>query len=270
MQDTAKTKYGLIVAGAFALSACGGNTSVPTVNVAPVTQRLGTGTVVLDYDAATKIFAVTVNGVVQSDIIFFDTSANHGTMLGMVNSSGTKYAAVSQTDNSLVYIAATNSAAAPFGFTVFARLTETALPTAGSATFTGDYAGIFRQSFVTPVNDVTSRVRGDVSLDANFDTATISGSITNRQLYDLNGVLNVGSPVSDISMTVGSINATGGFSGNMTGGGITNGLWLPAYGNYQGLISGPTAGEIVGGVFVSHSTNGAIAYQETGGFLATK
>ena len=250
------------------LTACG-STTTPPVNVAPLTQSLGPDVVLLAYDAVTMTYAVTVNGVDQSGLSLLNTTASHGPMVGLIDATGTKHAAVAQTDHSLIYVAATNSATTPFAAIAYGRLTDTALPTSGSASFAGTYAGMFRRADVSPANTVLYRIRGNAALDANFGANTVSGSIINRKFYDLSGVWDTSFTLSDVALASGSIDATGGFSGLTSGGQITGGAWLETTGAYQGVFAGPTAGEAVGGVLIDHAQLNANPFIEIGGFFVT-
>ena len=194
MKSVSTFKSSLAAAFAMSLAACGSTTS-STVTHAPYYYALADGkTAALTYDEVTKAYTVTVGVVDQSDISIPDTAANHGLMRGLVDATGTKYATVAQTENSLAYVAATNGAATNFSVVAYGRLTSMELPTAGSATFTGDYAGLFRVDNAIPIDNISGRIRGNISMDADFGAKTISGSITNRGLYDLSGVLDASSP----------------------------------------------------------------------------
>lgn len=107
------------------------------------------------------------------------------------------------------------------------------LPT-GSATAMGQYFGAIQS---TPLDGA---IRGDVRIDVNFDTAAISGEVTNRTLR-LNGlpfdfILNY-----DIALLPTDLTNAGQFAGQTAAiGDVATG------GEYQGLVGGTGGSEIVG------------------------
>ena len=76
--------------------------------------------------------------------------------------------------------------------------------------------------------------------------------------------------MSDVALLEVSIAGAARFVGSTVAGHITNGNWQPTTGFYNGTISGPTAGEVVGSVNINHSTNSSVSYKEIGVYLATQ
>ena len=123
-----------------------------------------------------------------------------------------------------------------------------AMPTTGSASFTGGAVGRLAQpASLNPTN--AANYYGTINLTANFASGAISGAVTGIQLYAPgNNTTPLAGTSNDVMLT-GTI-AGSGFSGTATAG-LTVGTAFDltgASGNLRGGFYGPNAAE-AGGVF---------------------
>lgn len=127
-------------------------------------------------------------------------------------------------------------------YSAVSRLSDTTMPTTGTAGYTGDYAAFFNG---IRGDKESSFITGRVSLDADFQNGVIRGMVTDR-------VDNAGDSFANV--TLGDATIVGGaFSGPVTGGEIlTEGKTVTNIRTYDGLFVGPNGEEIVGGVLVRH------------------
>jgi len=141
------------------------------------------------------------------------------------------------------------------------RFGETILPTTGSATYTGGYAGVLGDAD----NDLANRgqVNGTAMMTADFASGAVSGRISDR----INGN---GRVFDDLLLFPTTIDPLTGRFGSRTEGGVLTGLeYDTANGEYSGLIVGANGTEVVGGVIVIHSDSISASIVETGGFVLT-
>jgi hypothetical protein len=145
----------------------------------------------------------------------------------------------------------------------FARLTETELPVDGRATYGGDY-----QAFVSDGILAGARINGDAALNADFESGTISGILTNRKNTN-----TPGSTWADVNLAPTTI-AEGAFGGVATGGAALDGWTFRSTtspGSYAGLFTGAEGQELVGGVVIPHVTIGSgTNLTEYGAFVAER
>jgi hypothetical protein len=143
-----------------------------------------------------------------------------------------------------------------------ARLSETTLPTAGGATYFGTYAGVLGDA--DNLYENAGLIRGNVTLNADFDAAVISGRIADR-------INSSGRNFDALELPGSTIEAADGSFGGETRGGLASDLaYTGAAGRFSGLIVGADGGEVVGGVTVEHSKAGAPTILELGGFVASE
>ena len=125
-----------------------------------------------------------------------------------------------------------------------ARLSDTQLPSDGSATFVGDYAAFLARDL-----NFNFILKGDAVFTADFGRNTISGEITNRA--DSSEPL---ATYADIVLAPAAI-VNGGFAGTARGGEGTGVLATTVEpGGYSGLFTGADGQEIVGGLVIAHDT----------------
>ena len=119
---------------------------------------------------------------------------------------------------------------------------------------------------------VGAGVTGDVLLSANFDTMLISGSIINRDVFDIAGVLVGGETVADVTLQSAAISGAGLFNGTATGGTFNeaSGDFATGAGTFEGVIGGKKASDVAGHVLLIHDgTPGAVTtVVENGIFIA--
>ena len=139
------------------------------------------------------------------------------------------------------------------------RLETPNLPTSGTASFSGDYSGVF---FGNEDEDSVwyQNITGDVTLDANFSDSTVSGSITNR----INGYGGV--EQDDVALSVSSI-SNGAFSGTASGGGGGNQNNVASDGTYEGMFTGADATEVIGSINIPMTSDSHVGF-EMGIFIA--
>lgn len=123
--------------------------------------------------------------------------------------------------------------------TFLSRHGTTNLPASGTASFAGDYAGVF---FGDEKEDSVwyGNIIGDVTLDANFSDSTVSGFIVNR-VSDAHGALD------NVALSASSI-SNGAFSGTASGGGGGADPLVASDGTYEGMFTGADASEVIGSI----------------------
>lgn len=153
----------------------------------------------------------------------------------------------------------------------YRRIGETDLPTAGSATLTGDY-------FATLIDPSSGGsflglgFQGDLSLIADFEAETVAGTVTNRELINILEFIALGeSSLADMTFAeTDLVTANGSFAGTVTGGSLTAGgntSTVSATSRYEGLIAGSDATEAVGATRVLHTIEDT-QFIEVGSFAA--
>lgn len=185
-----------------------------------------------------------------SQASFFPALVNSSAIISQESESG----------NTLVSLVALGSSTPPNdgeGARV-TRLEGANLPQAGTASFEGGYAGVYNTSFI-------SIIYGDATLTADFENATIDGVISNRREITATG--GPWTPYLDIVLAPSDIDATGAFSGAVSGGAVDGTGTTTAGGTYTGLIGGTTGNEVAGALEIS-TTFGTLNINETGVFLA--
>ena len=147
----------------------------------------------------------------------------------------------------------------------YARVSAGTMPTTGTGTFAGDYAGGMGASNVSAFI-----ITGDVALSADFGASTISGSITNR--VGMVNILAGSNNFADVNLGSTSIDAGGAFSGTATGGEfVPFGTVTSNTSTYEGLIGGATGTEAAGAVklLINYDAGGTIRNTtEVGVFIA--
>ncbi len=239
---------------AFTLASCGGG-GIP----GPTSRDIGIlpSGFVATYDGVTDEVVLSIDGVEVARLAN-DEPLGTGFTLFADPDSFTVYAQTISGDGAVFAVSSPIgilSASGLAGVHV-ARLGDTDLPNSGSATFNGNYAGLFVDSALEP----TASIAGDAQLIANFASASISGNITNRS--------GVGLTADDVILLPSAISSAGAFSGTTTGGDIV-GLAAAEDGQYVGLIVGDTGNEVVGGLSIVQIGFGTLLL-ETGVFVAAE
>lgn len=148
------------------------------------------------------------------------------------------------------------------------RTGETSLPSSGSATFTGPYAGTLVN--ITNQFHYKDHIVGTATVDVDLDNALVDVAITDRSQPS---VIDAGSDItfSDLIANDLSLQNDATFEGSATGGGLRSGAFLRATPSNQtitGLLGGPEGEEVAGAVSVDHNFSTA-TLREQGFFLAT-
>jgi len=268
--ETQQTQMGRIVKIPFiliavaGLSACGGSTTSvgppPTTPIAggvpgttggstvtgtahgvangnPVAMTIG-GTPITGLVRDTTYDKGVLKAFVQSEVdpITTSTFSNREAGHSGVSSTGAMSASVMNTDFT--------SAGGILRGANYARVSGGTMPTTGTGTFTGDYAGGMSAS-----NYSALIVTGDVTLNADFGASTISGSITNRHGWTNIDPVAANGPFADVNLGSTAIEADGSFSGTATGGEfVPYGTVTSNNSTFQGLIGGATGTEAAGAV----------------------
>jgi len=246
-----------------ALTACGGssNTSVSQLAIAATTVTAGNDVIVVAPNGSGGL-DITVGGGTTAYVA--DAAKNAGGFDGFDDATNSVIAHYGEsTSGSVSAAVATTTADATFSGATYERTAAGSVPVSGTAGYAGSYVGVLTDD----ASDVTANyVAGDVALTANFDSTTISGTITNRTGFS---TVTGGSTATfaDLTLNGGSISASGAFSGSASGGEILGVGGASASGTYNGLIAGAAADEAVGSVTLSHSQPGATA-TELGVFIA--
>jgi hypothetical protein len=161
-----------------------------------------------------------------------------------------------------------------FGGFVYQRDVDVALPTTGSATFTGDYAGLRVFDGTGGIQYTTADAIMEVDFEDFDANDAVEGTLINRQVYETDGSFVGTLPV--LIFATGSISDAGEIAGTATSEifDIANGEFVPfETGNYYAILSGDPADEIVGIIVVEGEdpNDGLddVTIQETGGFILT-
>lgn len=155
----------------------------------------------------------------------------------------------------------------------FAQRGAGSILTEGRATYNGSYAGyLARASTTTEPNLTQSAISGTVRITADFDQASLDGSITNRQRRNTStGALSFG--FADVNLTATSFTSNGAFGSGTIGGKLDTPDFVPEGGSeltgaYNGVFSGDASIGAIGTVRINHDyINDADAkddYVETG------
>ncbi len=162
----------------------------------------------------------------------------------------THFAFGRSTNNGLVGVTASNQHGSNnFAGATFAQGVTPNLPTAGTATYRGDYVGYRRTG-----NTVNNIVHGNVTMTADFANDRVSGVIDNRQLRSLRPYSNAGTTGS-MTLNSTSISGNGQFTGSVSGG--------QGNGSYAGAFAGSDGQEVFGGIDVQNG-----GQRETGAIFA--
>lgn len=182
-----------------------------------------------------------------------------------------------------------------FGGFVIKRNDGVKLPTTGQAGYSGRYGGL---------RDFNGRpglqyVEGNMTVAIDFedfnDGDAVTGEVTNRQLYDMNGnnitasfltalddkfdpddkvAPSTALPVLSFNVGPGVIDVNGEIRGNLGSrvvdyGGSTPNIVEYERGKYYAIVSGPNADELVGVIVVEAADplNQSGTVRETGGFI---
>jgi len=159
----------------------------------------------------------------------------------------------------IVYLAQDSGVEASFGGEVnnagkgvrgalFKRTATLVLPTTGTASYNGSYAGIVQ---TTATND-SFAVSGNVNIQADFATNRVNGTITNRR--------SGATPFAAVTLSPSTLDTSGKYAGSASN-------TIGATGTYAGIIAGGTANQTAG--VLELNTTGGVS-RETGAFIARR
>jgi len=242
--------------------------------VAIATETFGNNPIDVRYNSATDELIFSSGGVDVSTMVR-DASLDNRSFAGysVFVDSDTGFRATTASGGSSVSIG--NTAATDFNTIEYKRLQATELPLTGNATYTGEYVG-----FLTSLNnnEADAVFMGDVNLAVDFAAATVQGSITNRTTHSPADLTPHATEAStDVTLDQTTLTSSGAYTGTASGGTFSINSGATVYsmksGAYQGVVSGASAGETVGGVsieFEKDSGGGPTGFRETGVFIATE
>lgn len=251
----------LFVLGAcVGLVACGGSggsddPAAPTVTYDAASGFVGTFGSTITYDATTDAYTV-VRGAdtfVMAGNATFDIGTFDGGEDGVGNGMFTSTTDASSV--SLVFLDGVGTSVQ------LARTVPTVAPTSGTATLTGDYAGLITD---TTTNEVEWIISGDGSMTFDFGASTTEGFIANRQLRDpMTNAVVATVDVGQITLSQVTLSNDVGIYGGLASGGsidlssVGSSPTVTSSGSYSVFIAGDTADEAIGGVRMSHSPVGS-------------
>jgi hypothetical protein len=239
------------------------------------------------YDRGTAVGSLGPYSVYEAASQYTDTTTGsvinqftHRAIYGVSSSASTQFAIV-RTGAYLNY---------GFGGFVYQRNGSVTLPTTGQALYQGTVAGLRDFDDAGGLEYTT----GDIQIAIDFEdfNATtglrgdaVSGQITNRRIYDINGAditqtvltriedanditLNT-IPIATFVISPNAMDNNGQIIGNMTSSYTNSSGDATAYetGNYYALVSGDNAEEIVGIVVLESTIDPIGDVRETGGFI---
>jgi hypothetical protein len=140
------------------------------------------------------------------------------------------------------------------------RLGNTDMPTAGRGTFTGSYAG----TLGTGNAENRGTIVGNVTLDVDFGTRDLSGSIDKR-------INQNGREFAVLTLGRGELGDDGRFDALVAGGPSPSLGFTASVGSLMGLVVGEAADGLVGSAFVQHSGSPTfVDLYEAGAFVAER
>jgi len=170
-----------------------------------------------------------------------------------------------------------------FGGFIYQRNAGVNIPTSGQAHYAGAYAGLRDFNQIGGLQYVSGAMTMDIDFN-DFNTGSgVSGSVTNRRVFDLNGnditaavvaQINAekgtslgGLPVLNIAVGPGVIDGNGELTGNISSfiPGSSGALEAFETGKYYAVLTGDPANEVAGIIVVNAAD--AIGTRETGGFI---
>lgn len=160
-----------------------------------------------------------------------------------------------------------NTSSGPL-FTQYGRTTDVLIPTFGTATYSGGYTGLLKRGAASSGSIGSVKVLGDISLDVDFASSDVSGSISNR-VSSLSGTR-----FEDVTLA-GTVDGNGEIAGTAIGG---RPLWTSSFNrgsrSFGAVIGKEDASQIAGYVRNDWSTGTPSSptgeYHEAGAFLANK
>ena len=251
---------------AVGLAACGGSSGPVILGPGDVVD----GPVPVSYDPSTAAVTLNGNGVVDPRDTLLATK---GDARLFASAAPIHRSALAENDDAYAIVVATDDLSPEFIGAAFGRRDETILPE-GTATFSGDYAGLTVFQRPTADDDVTSMLTGDVALSVDFDDGSLTGDITNREVLLPTGANYAGYEAEDVAISGGTIAANGTFMASATGGAFISAfpgeVWSTSDGAVSGVFAGAEGGTAAGVLSITHTeTTGDDDFREVGAIIAT-
>ena len=252
-----------LLAAFAALSACTGNSLIADTTATQSGDNVGN--LAVSYNEVDNTLTVTDGEVEYTyDANIYNDYGDNGAIASYMRSADDDwddYALRGETSSGSGEVFLVNSTENGYeaAATFLSRLETTNLPASGTASFAGDYSGVF---FGDEVEDSVwyDNIIGDVTLDANFSDSTVSGFIVNRVSESHGALDNVALSASSIS--------NGAFSGTASGGGGGGaGPLVASDGTYEGMFTGADASEVIGSINIPMNDNNYTGF-EMGIFIA--
>ncbi len=244
-----RSKFFGIAIMSIAISGCGGGGGALPVTLGPTTVTKNNLTNVVGTVGNATIVA---SGLPGGAATYTSTPAlNNGPFAAYSRTvGGTIY---------IVYLAQDSGVEASFGGevnnagkgvrgTVIKRTATLVLPTTGTASYNGSYAGIVQ---TTATND-SFAVSGNVNIQANFATNRVNGTITNRN--------SGATPFAAVTLSPSTLDTSGRYAGSASN-------TLGTTGTYAGILAGGSANQTAG--VLELNTAGGVS-RETGAFIARR
>jgi hypothetical protein len=205
------------------------------------------------------------NGASASASVFSSLSGRSLTVIAEENpgnSAGT-YALVSGR-------VTTSSSGAAYG-----RFGTSTLPSSGTASYSGEYAGIAFENYNTPSQAAYVLTTGDVSVQATFTSNRVDGKIINRQVFGTDGSADPSWSAANIQMNSTTLTSDGDYQATLSGGGLRSAgnTTTTNNGRVNGIIGEINGQSTAGILFLNHSltgSNGDFALTERGAFSASR
>ena len=250
----------MILAG-LSLSACGGVTTSASPPLSPVSPSALTngiggtlGGTVQSGDAPGPVSSITHSGTPFVGVIKLAPTGSAFGQAQLVAGSAFDVLAFSDdgkataTATSLVsatLIASSTASAAGFGQrAIYSRDTASVLPS-GTGTYSGEYRGSIGGDGVSYAGQTAGAIvgiTGTSTLNVNFGSNTVSGSITNRQTLLSAGP---GAGLGNVTLSSSSLTGNAQFAGSASSGGVS--------GTYEGLIGGANGTGTAGALRLNHA-----------------
>jgi hypothetical protein len=183
------------------------------------------------------------------------------------------------TESSFAYVAGTSGLSQGLSGARISRAGTSTLPTSGTASYSGDYAGLAFQNYQTTTKGVFQEVflltSGDVSLVTSFTSNRVDGKITNRQAFSTDGTRDSSWTAADIKINSATLTTNGDYRATLSGGGLSQlgDVTTTNNGQVAGIVGGINGQSTAGTLFLNHvmiSNNADFALTERGAFSATR
>ena len=184
----------------------------------PASVQLGTHNITMTYQNVPNYYEVKQGGLVTA-YLRRDPTLDKGQLQAFSDRRGSVLGFAARTTGSEVAMAATGAGFGAGYESAFVRRTATTgLPTTGTASYSGDYAGVIRDKSTTGRPVIENVINGDVRLNANFGANRISGVISNRTVRGaISNAPSIFTTSADLMINPSTIKSDGSFDMNLFG-----------------------------------------------------